>query len=58
MYNTLLQGRFATSIYDRDAFSFKTLKKSNEVYKWIKKRNQLTLSAEDENFIKDFKNGE
>ena len=55
IYNTYLHGRSGPSIYDRDAFSFKTLKKSDNLYKWIEKGNQLTLSADDEKFIKNLK---
>ena len=55
IYNTYLHGRSGPSIYDRDAFSFKTLKKSDNIYKWIEKGNQLSLSKDDEKFIKDLK---
>ena len=55
IYNTYLHGRSGPSIYDRDAFSFKTLKKSDDVYKWIEKGNQLSLSVDDEKFITNLK---
>ncbi|MES2589211.1 MAG: serine hydrolase [Bacteroidota bacterium] len=55
IYNTYCKGRTGPSIYDRDVFAFQTLKKSGEAYQWIEKKNQKSLSAEDEKFITSLK---
>jgi CubicO group peptidase (beta-lactamase class C family) len=49
--NTYLKGRSGPSIYDKDAFYFKTLKKSNEIFQWKTKNKQAQLTKNEIEFI-------